>query len=201
MSDERRVDRGDSKISLGIEEGGCPSRSTFQCNGCMRLFCSTCHAISTCDSEDIGIKTIGYWYCHSPYCVAEEARISGTSTERVEASHAKRRTAHRGNLTTVALLRQLALLGVQPKHREEAEIALDETRPRWRRLDARDYCAAVLHLDATSLSASDLLPTEHDHVVNGVAHCRKHDTLRDCADEPCWQCWHERRGDQRTETA
>jgi hypothetical protein len=43
------------------------------------------------------------------------------------------------------------------------------------------------------LTKSDLTPTEHDHVINHVARCRKHNTVRAHADEPCWKCWKERK--------
>lgn len=65
---------------------GCSSNSTYQCTCCGGLFCAECYAPSTCDSKEVGVKTIGYWYCDVPACVEAEARLHETSVEAAGSS-------------------------------------------------------------------------------------------------------------------
>lgn len=124
---------------------GCPSISTFQCNHCRRLFCSSCARRSTCDSSNVGIKTIGHWYCDAPACAEAGAVVSGSSVKATLAQYAGR--PHPGRWVTESHLDQLILLGPTEEMRETARVARDESAPRWRALDARDRCARLLGLD------------------------------------------------------
>src|SRR5262249_23133162 len=131
---------------LSITFMGCPSISVYQCTHCDGLFCSTCCETSTCDSDDVGILTIGSWFCDAPACIEAESLYLGTSVDVTKNQHARRRRPHPGRLVTEEQLRQLLLLG-RPQQQEEAYAALDESKPRWRRLRARERCAGFLKLD------------------------------------------------------
>ena len=124
---------------------GCPSTSVYRCNHCSGLFCCTCCEPSTCDGE-VGVKTIGHWYCDAPACLAAESLCFGTPAGAAEARHVRRRKPHPGNQVTEAQLHQLSLLGLPPQQ-EEARVALDGSRPRWRQWLARERCAGFLRLD------------------------------------------------------
>jgi hypothetical protein len=42
------------------------------------------------------------------------------------------------------------------------------------------------------LTDSDFIPTKNDHVINDFARCKKHNTIRNFKNEPCWKCWKEK---------
>lgn len=126
---------------------GCPSISTFQCNHCRGLFCWFCSQHSTCDSDDVGIKMIGHWYCDAPACVEAEALVTGTSVRTELDRRSRRQRSHLGERITRAQLNQLLLLAPTEEMRGEARIALDASSMRWRTLDALDRCARFLGLD------------------------------------------------------
>jgi hypothetical protein len=132
------------RASLGV--AGCPSTSVYRRDHCQGLFCCTCHEPSTCDSEELAIKSIGHWFCDVPACVETEARLYGTSVDgeiRWRERRRRKTPVCRGKLVTAARLRQLLLLG-PPHQQEEARAALDEALPRWQRWRARERCADFL---------------------------------------------------------
>jgi hypothetical protein len=137
------------------EKSGCPSNSTCRCTNCCGLFCAECYEPSTCDSDEIGIKTIGHWFCDAPACVEAEAQLYGTSVDTATWEHASRRSraswSHPGKLATETQLGQLLRLG-SVAAQEAARIALDASQPRWRRLHARDSGARYAELELKCIS-------------------------------------------------
>jgi uncharacterized protein YfaQ (DUF2300 family) len=129
---------------LGVD---CPSISVFQCSHCYGLFCCFCSQPSTCDSDDVAIKSLGNWYCDAPARVETDAIVNGTPVRAAMDWHAHRPRSHPGERVTRAQLGQLRLLAPTEEMRGEAWIALDESSPRWRVLDALDRCAHFLDLD------------------------------------------------------
>ncbi len=119
---------------------GCPSRDTFQCNHCpMRQVLRR-----EGRSDEVGIKTIGHWYCAAPACAQTGAAVFGEPIEATLARYAGR--PHPGMRVTKTHLDQLILLGPTEEMREEARIARDPSASRWRALEARDRCAQFLEL-------------------------------------------------------
>ena len=65
---------------------------------------------------------------------------------------------------------------------------IDKNDPHWS-TGRGPLCPNRTPADVPSLTAADLLPTEHDHVINHFARCRTHNTIRVYDDAPCWKCW------------
>lgn len=151
------------------EKSGCPSNSTYRCTNCCGLFCAECYGPSTCDSDEIGIKTIGHWFCDTPACVKAEARLYGTSVDTATKEHASRSQqaswSHPGKLATETQLGQLLRLG-SAAAQEAARVALDASQPRWRRLHARDRCAGYANLELKCISWHH--PPGHVHFRDDV---------------------------------
>ncbi len=129
-------------IAAWIALEDCPSIHTFQCNHCQGLFCASCSGPSVCDAPDVGIKTIGHWYCGKLACAQAGAVVFGEPIEATIARYAGR--PHPGQWVTQAHLDQLIRLGPTVEMREAARTADDASAPRWRALDARDRCARFL---------------------------------------------------------